>query len=147
MGNSIVALAAFTSAPFAEYEKYGAQKRSADDEINAINLQAQEQQLAYEQKSISNLDLVKKTLDTQEAMMTTRGVSMNSSSFNAIQRNTLNIGNKTNENLDIEKSFMDLNIENEKRNVKDKLQADLFGDISDLSSQIMKVGESMPMSG
>ncbi len=120
-------------AGIATAAKMTTEAAAASEKEKALALQAKEQQLAFQQKSLTNYDLVQKTLDAQEAAMTVRGVGLDSPSFNAIQRQTINIGAKEAANTKIEKSIAESNLETEKANVKNSLFASIFGDVADTS--------------
>jgi hypothetical protein len=102
--------------------------QAAKAQENALDLQAKQNELQYQQKTLSNLDSLDKVIQHQTAQMTTRGVAFSSPSFNAIQRNTENISARQQKNLDIQKSFLDANVDIEKRNVRNTLYGQLFGD-------------------
>ena len=102
--------------------------QAAKAQENALDLQAKQNELQYQQKTLSNLDSLDKVIQHQTAQMTTRGVAFSSPSFNAIQRNTENIAARQQKNLDIQKTFLDANVDIEKRNVKNTLYGQLFGD-------------------
>ncbi len=102
--------------------------QAAKAQENALDLQAKQNELQYQQKTLSNLDSLDKVIQHQTAQMTTRGVAFSSPSFNAIQRNTENIAARQQKNLDIQKTFLDANVDIEKRNVRNTLYGQLFGD-------------------
>ncbi len=112
--------------------------------LKALDLQAKETQVQYQQKNLSNLDTMEKVLDAQAAALTTRGVSFSSPSFNAIERATLNIGAKEKKNLEIEESLYDENIRIEKTNARNSLYASLFGDAAQLTSNLASIGSKVP---
>lgn len=121
------------------------QDQAANEKDAALDLQAKENILSYQQKSLSNLDVTKQILDKQTAESTVRGINASMSpSFNAIQRNTVNIGAKEGRNLDTEQSIMEQNTDIEKQNVKDTLYAQLFGDVSDVGLSFAKLKGSAP---
>lgn len=148
MGLETAAIVMAAVAGGAAIGKAGFQMKAADEQSAALDLQAKEQKLQYQQKTLSNLDVMEKVLDAQTAAMTTRGVAFSSPSFNAIQRATLNIGAKKQQNLDTEQSLGEANIEAEKANVKNTLFAQLFGDVSDVAmagaSIYAKAPKSLP---
>jgi hypothetical protein len=113
----------------------------------ALDLQAKQQTLAYQQKTLSNYDVMEKVLDSQTAAMTTRGVAFSSPSFNAIQRATYNVGAKRQKNIDIEEDLAQSNIDLEKENVRNTLYAQLFGDVSSLAMSAIAFGRSAPTQG
>ena len=65
--------------------------QAANAQENALDLQAKQNEVQYQQQTLSNLDSLDKVIQHQTAQMTTRGVAFSSPSFNAIQRNTENI--------------------------------------------------------
>lgn len=109
--------------------KPGLQSVSANEQEAAIKQQRKQVMLQYQQKSLSNLDTLQKVLDSQIAQATTRGISLDSPSLEAIQRNTLNVGARRQRNLDLEKSLVDQNLSIETANVRRTLYTQLFGDI------------------
>jgi len=116
------------------------QYESAQDKERALDLQSQENMLSYQEKSLSNLDATQKILDRQIAQSTVRGIAADKSpSFNAIQRETLNISAKTGKNLELGKTLSDENIDIEKSNVKNTLYAQLFGDVGDAAMSFAKL--------
>lgn len=133
MGLETAAIVMAAVAGGAAIGKAGFEMKAADQKNEALDLQAKEQKLQYQQKTLGNLDVMEKVLDAQTAAMTTRGVAFSSPSFNAIQRATLNIGAKKQQNLESEQSLAEANIEAEKANVKNTLFAQLFGDASELA--------------
>lgn len=123
------------------------QVKAANARTAALEMQAKQQTISYQQKTLSNYDVMQKAIATQEAAMTTRGVAFNSPSFNALQRETLNIGAKKQRNLDIEDSLTQANIDIEKSNVKNTLFAQLFGDVSDVAFQAASFESKRPTKG
>ncbi|WP_010597617.1 hypothetical protein [Rickettsiella massiliensis] len=69
--------------------------QAAKAQENQLDLQAKQNELQYQQSTLSNLDSLDKVIQRQAAQMTTRGVAFSSPSFNATQRNTENIGQHT----------------------------------------------------
>ncbi len=102
--------------------------QAARAQENQLDLQAKQNELQYQQSTLSNLDSLDKVIQRQTAQMTTRGVAFSSPSFNAVQRNTENIAARQQKNLDIQKTFLDANTAIEKRNVKNSLYGQLFSD-------------------
>ncbi len=102
--------------------------QAAKAQENQLDLQAKQNELQYQQSTLSNLDSLDKVIQRQTAQMTTRGVAFSSPSFNAVQRNTENIAARQQKNLDIQKTFLDANTAIEKRNVKNSLYGQLFSD-------------------
>lgn len=123
------------------------QSRAAAAREAALDLQSKQQTVQYQQKTLNNYDVMEKVLDAQTAAQTVRGTAFSSPSFNAIQRSTVNIGAKKQKNLDIEDSITQSNIAIEKRNVRNSLYAQLFGDAADISMSAMSAASKMPTMG
>lgn len=109
------------------------QAEAANEQEKALNLKNELQTLQYQQKKLSTYSLLEKTLATQTAEATTRGVSLGSASLGAIQQETWNIGGRQLGNIEAEKDIMGRNINVEKSNVRKTLYASLFGDAADLA--------------
>jgi hypothetical protein len=120
------------------------QVNAANAEEEALNTQSKELALQTQQKTLSNYDVMEKVLDAQVAHMTVTGTAFSSPSFNAIQRNTLNIGAKEQKNTEIEGDLAQDNIDIEKQNVKSKLYSELFGDVSNASMAAFSAYTKMP---
>lgn len=134
-----------TVAAVGEIGKASMQMQAADEKEKALDRQAQENIVSYQQKTLSNLDVTQKILDRQVAQSTVRGVNASQSpSFNAIQRNTLNVSAKEGRNLDLEKTLMDENVDIEKQNVKNTLYAQLFGDVTDTAMSFASLSGKVP---
>ncbi len=144
MGLETAAIAMAAVATGATVGKMGMEISAADASTRAIEMQAKQGELLYQQKTLSNLAMMDKVLDEQTAAMTTRGVAFSSPSFNAIQRATLNIGAKKQKNTEIEQSFYNANLEIEKENVSNKLYASLFGDVAQVAGQAFNVMSKLP---
>lgn len=106
------------------------QIQAAKAQENQLDLQAKQNELQYQQQTLSNLDSLDKVIQHQTAQMTTRGVAFSSPSFNAIQRDTENIAARQQSNLDIQKRILDANVDIEKANVRNTLYGQLFGDVT-----------------
>lgn len=132
MGAGLVVLGIASAAAegASAYESYEGEQAQQQ----AISEQEKEQQIQYQQKTINNYDLMQKTLDAQQAELTTRGVGAGSPSFNAIQRNTYNTGAKAQGNLNLEEDIAQQNLQTEKDTVRSKLYSDLFGDATSLAT-------------
>lgn len=148
MGLETAAIVMAAVATGATVGKMGFEYQAAQQREKALDLQAEQQTLQYQQKTLQNLDVMEKVLSAQTAAMTTRGVAFSSPSFNAIQRATLNIGAKKQTNTEIEKSIADENIDIERENVRNSLYAQLFGDTANLAMQgaslYMKAPKQLP---
>ncbi len=141
MGLETAAIVMATVAVGAEVGKMGFEGAAANEKEKALDLQAKEMALQTQQKTLANYDVMEKVLDAQIAHMTTTGTAFSSPSFNAIQRATLNIGHfydkATGERIEIEK-----------RNVRNTLFAQLFGDTANIAMSAASVAAKMPtMSG
>lgn len=142
MAEPITAIAAVATA--AEAGKAYFQTKAAGATDEALELQAKQQQLQYQQKTISNLDMLDNITQQQIAQATVRGYTLDSPSFNAIQRESFNIASRTQKNLDIEESLLDRNVAIEKANVKRTLYAQLFGDVVDTAKTGAAIYGKMP---
>lgn len=142
MAEPITAIAAVATA--AEAGKAYFQGKAADASEDALELQSKQQQLQYQQKTISNLDMLDNITQQQIAQATVRGYTLDSPSFNAIQRESFNIASRTQKNLDIEESLLDRNVAIEKANVKRTLYAQLFGDVVDTAKTSAAIYGKMP---
>jgi hypothetical protein len=131
----------------AEVFKGEEEVKSANAEEHALDLQAEETQLQTQQKTLQNYSVMEKVLDAQTAHMTTTGAAFSSPSYNAIQRNTLNIGAKQARNTEIEGGLEEENVKIEKENVQNKLYAELFGDVADTAGKAFSVYSAAPSKG
>ena len=86
------------------------QTKGAEREEEALNLEGKEKTIEMQQKQLSNYDVMEKTLDTQTAQAAARGFTLSSPSFNAIQRNTMNVAAKESKNIDLEEDINKSNI-------------------------------------
>lgn len=148
MGLETAAIVMAAVATGATVGKMGFEYQAAQQREKALDLEAKQTTIQYQQKTLQNLDVMEKVLDAQTAAMTTRGVAFSSPSFNAIQRATLNIGAKQQQNTEIEKDISMANNDLEKANVKSALYAQLFGDTASLAMEganmYMKAPKSLP---
>lgn len=108
----------------------GSQMNAAQHQREAIRIQQKEKHLQLDQQRLSLYGDVERTLKTQTAQATVKGISMASPTVNAIQRQTLNIGSEKFQNIKTEKEMADYNAEIERQNVGDQLTAGLIGDVS-----------------
>ena len=121
------------------------QYKGAESKEAGLDLQAKQNILTCQQKQLSNLDSISKVLDRQEAQSTVRGIDASMSpSFNAIERNTLNIGAKEGTNLNTESTLMERNVDIEKQNVKNTLYGQLFGDAAQLGMSFAGLQGKVP---
>jgi hypothetical protein len=120
------------------------QSAAAAEKQKALDLQGKEMRLQSNQKTLANYDVMEKVIQSQQAHMTTTGAAFSSPSYNAIQRNTLNIGAKKGRNDAIEGSLSEENTQIEKANVQNTLYAQLFGDVSQGAKSAAGVYSAMP---
>lgn len=118
--------------------------QAAKAQENALDLQAKQNEMQYQQQTLSNLDSLDKVIQHQTTQMTTRGVAFSSPSFNAIQRNTENVAAREQRNLNTQKSILDANIDIEKRNVKNSLYGQLFGDAASFGLSFAELNNLRP---
>lgn len=137
-----VSLAAIAAG--ATIGKMSAEKEAEQANLSAINTQSKLLALQYQQKNMQNLELTDKMLSRQAAQLSTRGVAFDSPSFNAIQRETLNIGSKKEANLLSEETLAKQGLELEKKNVKNTLHAQLFGDTASLAFTALGLTSKWP---
>ncbi len=112
--------------------------------LSAINQQAKLSALQYQEKTIHNLEMTEKVLQRQAVQLSTRGVAFDSGSYNAIQRETINVGAKNESKINTEESLAKQGFEIERRNVKANLHAQLFGDAASLAFGGLDFLEKLP---
>ena len=139
-----IEVAAIVLATVATAGKIGFEAKAAQEKEGALDLQAAQTKLQTQQKTLQNYDVMEKVLDAQIAHMTTTGTAFSSPSFNAIQRDTFNIGAKNQANIDIEGDIIQANIKKEKQNVRNSLYAQLFGDTASFASASIGAYQKMP---
>jgi len=144
MGIETAALVLAGVAVAAETGKAVFEYNAAQEHEKALDLQGKQLELQTQQKTLNNYAVMEKVIDAQTAHMTTTGTAFSSPSFNAIQRETLNIGAKNRKNIDIEGELGGENIEIEKRNVRNTLYAQLFGDAASAASSAASVYAKLP---
>ncbi len=144
MGLETAALVMATVAVGAEVGKSVFQANAASEQEKALDLDAQQKQIETQQKTLSNYDVMTKVLDAQIAHQTLTGTAFSSPSFNAIQRNTLNIGAKKQRNTELEGELDQENIEIEKQNVKNSLYAELFGNSAETALSASSIYSKAP---
>lgn len=147
MGLEAAGFAMAAVAAGATVGKMSAEKEAEQANLSAINQQSKLLALQYQEKNIQNLEATHKILERQAAQLSTRGVSFASPSFNAIQRETINIGSRKERNLKAEEAIGHEGLEIEKRNVKNTLHAQLFGDAASLVFNTIGVAEKFPTGG
>lgn len=138
-GYALVAVAAGASVG-----KMKAEKEAEQANLSAINLQSKLLSLQYQQKTMQNLEITDKLLSKQAAQMAARGVAFDSPSFNAIQRETLNIGSRKQANLDTTTSIGQQSLDIERKNVKNTLHAQLFGDATNIVFGALDIAGKVP---
>lgn len=143
MADPVTALMVISAG--ATVAKAATQIGASDEKLKSLDLVKEQGVLAHQQKTLANFDTMQKVLNSQIAQATTRGVGLGSSSLEAIQRNTLNIGAKRQGNLDIEESIFENNITAEKSNVKNTLFAELFGDAAGAASDFATASAKLPV--
>jgi|SRR5580693_2609879 hypothetical protein len=144
MGLETAAIVMAGVAVASEVGKSVAQVKAAESQGKALELQALEKQLETQQKTLSNYDVMEKVLDAQIAHQTITGTAFSSPSFNAIQRQTLNIGSRKQKNIDIEGELAQENIKLERQNVKTTLFAQLFGNTAQAATAAFSIYSKMP---
>jgi hypothetical protein len=144
MGLETAAIVMATVAVGAEVGKSVAQVQVSKQQDKALELQALQQELQTQQKTLSNYDVMEKVLDAQIAHQTITGTAFSSPSFNAVQRETLNIGSRKQRNIDIEGELAQENIALERKNVRTSLYAQLFGNAANAAMAGFSVYSKMP---
>lgn len=124
-----------------------AQYNEYEEKVQQIDTQAKYTRLQYIQKSEANYDNIQKILATQTAQATVRGITLNSPSFNAIQRNTYNTFAKTQRNDDTYENISQLNDKIEKQQALDAFHSQIFGDIIDTGKQAASIIAAAPVGG
>ncbi len=147
MGLETAGFAMAAVAAGATIGKMSAEKEAEQANLSAINQQSKLLTLQYQQKTMQNLEITDKLLSKQAAQMAARGVAFDSPSFNAIQRETLNVGSRKESNLNTEKSLSDQALDIERKNVKTTLHAQLFGDTANVAFGALGVIDKWPTSG
>lgn len=140
-----IALAAISAG--ATVGKMSAEKEAEQANLSALNQQSRLSQLQYQQKTLQNLELTHQMLSKQAAQLSTRGVAFDSPSFNAIQRETLNTAARKQTNQNTEESLTNQFYDIEKKNVKNTLHAQLFGDTANLALTALNIGDKFPTKG
>ena len=109
-------------------------------QIEQINIQAKQKELQLTQKKASVYDNTQKVLNRQVAQATTRGIGMNSPSFNAIQRSTLNMSSKEFNNINTESELTEYSASAEKENARNTAHAKLFGATASMAMSFASLG-------
>lgn len=112
---------------------------AAKARLDTLKLQSQQSTIKHQQEVLSNYDILEKTIATQIAQASGKGVGLGSLSFEAIQRETVNKAAKEGKNLEIEESLFQQGIKNERKSVKKTLHASLFGDIASSAFDFVKI--------
>ena len=97
-----------------------------------LSIQNKQRELQLTQKKSSVYSATEKVLDRQIAQSTVRGTTLDSPSFNAIQRETMNISSRNLANIQTEEEFNEYNLNAEGENVRRTTHAKLFGDTASL---------------
>jgi len=127
-----------------ESGKFLFQMQSARAKQAALELQSKQLRLQRNEKMVANYDQVQRVLEAQEAMQTVRGTAFSSPSFNAIQRDTVNVGGRKGQNILLESEIQQNAIDVEKSNVRSTLWAQLFGDVAEGASAMIGVANAAP---
>lgn len=147
MGLETAGFAMAAVAAGATIGKMSAEKEAEQADLSALNQQSKLLSLQYQQKNMQNLELTDKMLSHQAAQLSTRGVAFASPSFNAIQRETVNIGSKKASNLAAEESLSQQALAIERHNVKSTLHAQLFGDAATFAFSAAGLADKFPTGG
>lgn len=139
-GTVIAGIASFGIA--SEVGNVFVQSAQAKAAQRALDVQAKENQINYNQQSVANYDKILTYIDRQKAVQAASGTASNSPSFGAIQQETFRKGAKAQQNLNLSKSLADRNIDVEKQNVRDKFIGDIFGDVSRTVDKGVSIFES-----
>ena len=147
MGLETAAIVMATIAAGAEVGKSAFEIKAANAKEDALDLQGKELQIQTQQKTLANYSVMEKVLDAQIAHQTTTGTAFSSPSFNAIQRDTFNIGAKKQRNIELEGELEQENIAVEKQNVRNSLYAQLFGNAGEVAQSAASIYSKMPSTG
>lgn len=120
------------------------QTQAAALKKKALDMQAKQSEISTQQKTLENFSVMQKVLDAQAAHMTVTGAAFSSPSFNAIQRNTYNIGTRKGRNTAIEGELELYNEKLEKAAVQQSLYAQLFGDAAQAASSVAGIYSKAP---
>ena len=112
--------------------------------MEQIQIQEKEKQIQLTQKKTSIYSETQKVLQRQIAQSTTRGIGLDSPSFNAIQRDTINVGAKNSQNANLESEFAKYNAAAERENVRISTHAKLFGDAAQLGMSFAMLQGQQP---
>lgn len=118
------------------------QNEAANEQLRQIKLQNDQATIQLQQRSLANYSNTNKILSSQLVNESASGLSLSSPSFNAIERNTANVGARNQRNINIEKSLTEEGYDFERNQVKQKLQASYFGDITDAAKNIAMIAEA-----
>ena len=144
MGTIDAAIAIMAISATAKAGQSAFEAASASEKRQALDLQAKALELETQQKTLGNYDVMEKVIAAQQAHMTTTGAAFSSPSFNAIQRHTVNTAAKQAKNIEIEGELAQRNLEYEKKNVKNTLFAQLFGNASELGMAAANFSSKLP---
>ncbi len=102
-------------------------QNAADIQSAQLDEEGRTSRLQYLQKSNSRLNQLQNILSKQTAIETTRGVSLGSASFGAIQKKTFITGEKQQATLSLDERIKQQQIVQQKAQLQDSLFAQLFG--------------------
>lgn len=145
MADPVTALTAIavTAEGVSLITKTSEKNNAAQARLDTLKLQSKQSTIKHQQEVLSNYDIVEKTIASQVAEASSKGVGLGSLSFEAIERDTMNKVAKENKNLEIEESLFQQGINIEKKNVKKTLHASLFGDIAGSAFDFVKMGKDL----
>lgn len=96
-----------------------------------IEAESLQRQLQYTQKSLSNLDLLEKSMELDQLQRAGSGMSFSSPSFLAKETGLINRYVKAEKNLNLEDMLYSENETIERRKSRSKLASDIFGAATD----------------
>lgn len=114
-------------------------------QMEQINLQSKQRQLQLTQKKTSIYDQTLKVLQRQTAQATTRGIGMDSPSFNAIQRQTLNLSSENLQNVNTQQELLDYSAKAERESARNTMYAKLFGQAGSMAMSFGALRAGQPM--
>lgn len=141
MAEPTVALAVVAGS---DVGKVVSQYASANAKEEQLNLESEQRQLQYQEKTLANYDLTNKILDRQVAEATVKGVGLGSPSLEAIQRDTTNISARKQANLNTEEDLFQRNVRLEKQNVQNTFYAQIFGDVEEAATAAYDIKKASP---
>jgi hypothetical protein len=136
---AVLTAVALTAEGIGLVKKTSEKEAASKARLDTLKLQSKQSTIKHQQEVLSNYDILEKTISTQIAQASAKGVALDSLSFEAIQRDTVNKAAKEEKNLEIEESLFQKGINIEKKNVKRTLHASLFGDIAGSAFEFAKI--------